>query len=308
MSAGWVAATVRSRALLRRAPGPIVAGELIDAASWSDARAAIAETAYGAELPAGADPDVARRVVAAAAVWQLRVLAGWLPPGGAGLVRVAVAPFEIANIGRHLAHLEGAAPIEPIELGTLGTAWPNIASCSSAAEVRSLLRRSAWGDPGGSTRPEIELGLRAAWAHRVRRVTTIGRPWAVGALAVLAARERFAFDRRIAWRTQREIERVLGARWPDATTIDSFVEAIPREARWPFAGVAGASDLWRTELAVLGRIETDATEAARGAGHGPDIVAAVIALLLVDVWRSIAAIEAVGCAAVGREVLDVVAQ
>jgi hypothetical protein len=45
-----------------------------------------------------------------------------------------------------------------------------------------------------------------------------------------------------------------------------------------------------------------------GAGHGPDIVTAAIALLLIDAWRSIAAIEAVGCAAVGREVLDVVAQ
>ena len=103
MTTGWVAVTVRGRALLARTVGRAGAAEIAAASDWATARDLLASTVYGTGLAPGADRAAAHRHAVAATAWQFRVLAGWLPPGAGHLARLAVAPIEIAEVERHLA-------------------------------------------------------------------------------------------------------------------------------------------------------------------------------------------------------------
>ena len=304
MTVGWVAASTRGRALTRRTVGPAGAQSLATADSWTDARARLATTSYGSELSPNADRTTARRVAAAATVWQLRVLAGWLPPTSRSLARTFAAPMEIANIDAHLARLGGAEPAEPIPLGSLGVAWPRTATTSSIEQARNVLARSPWGDPGGINRAEIVLGLRVAWARRLVRQAPIATEWALGAAALLIARERFAFDREFPETTSRELDRLLGARWRTASNPSELAGRIPKSAAWALEDLSDPADLWLSELAIARRVDYDARRVAGSARFGRNMVAAVMALLLVDLWRITAAIEVAGRTPIPTEVFD----
>ena len=167
MSAGWVAATTRGGALVQRLVGPDGARDLATTRSWPDARRLVAATFYGADLPIDADRSAARRHAVEATSWQLRVLAGWMPPGQSVLARLFAGPMEIANIERRLALLEGRDPDPPIGLGSLAVAWPRVASANSPEQVRGALATSVWGDPGGIDRTTIALSLRLGWVRRL---------------------------------------------------------------------------------------------------------------------------------------------
>jgi len=309
MTAGWVAATVRGRALLTRTVGREGAARIAAADGWDDALARLGPTVYGRGIDPSATPPIARHHAATVAAWQLRVLAGWLPPGGTVLARLAVAPFEIADIERRVAALSGA-PAEPlVPLGSLAGVVPLLPAARSLPAVRQVLARSVWRDPGGDDPTDIALGLRIAWAERSIRAAPSTRPWALGALALVAVRERLAFGREPNPATRQRLARHLGRRWSGATDIEEIVARLPEAARWPFAGVHDIDELWRAELAVLDRVARDAHELATSARPGRDTVAAIAALLLVDLWRVTAALDA-AAAGGGRpatEVLDAVA-
>jgi len=308
VTAGWVAASTRGRALLRRTIGADVARSVAVAESWPSARDDLRATVYGVELPSTADRRTARRAAATATAWQLRVLAGWLPPASSGLARVFAAPIEIANIQAHLAQLTtGTALSPPVPLGTLGVAWSAVAGLRSADQVRSVLARSPWGDPGGADRATISLGLQVAWARRLARQAPVAATWAHGGAALLVAREQFAFDRSIADVTGRELDRLLGTAWRGASTTPELTERLPKSARWIFANVTSADDLWHAETTLLHRVATDSERVNAAARNGRDAVAAIMALLLVDLWRVDAAIEAAGRAPIVTEVFDAVA-
>ncbi len=307
MSAAWVAASVRARALLARTTGTDGAKELASAATWEDARHLLAGTPAGRGLVTDADRATARLATANATAWQLRVLAGWCPPDGTGLVRLATAPIEIANIEHHLAHLEGSPPTGAARLGSLATVWPRVARTTSAEEVRDVLRRSIWSDPGAGDRASIAIGLRIAWARRVARVEPIGRDWAQGASALLVARERFGFRRGVTSVAGVELDRLIGRRWRAATTISDLADRLPDEASWVLAGIDEPSDLWRSEAALIHRIATDARPIAMSGRPGRTTVAAVLALLVVDLWRVTSAIEAAGRGPVALGVFDALA-
>jgi hypothetical protein len=307
VSAGWVAATVRGRDLLHRVVGPTSARAMAAALSWPDARDTLGGTFYGAQLPADADRTTARRAAAAATTWQFRVLAGWLPPAATGLARLAAAPMEIANIEHHLAHFDGLEPPAPLPLGSLAVAWPRVVAATSGQEVRAALQRSVWGDPGGDDRIAIALGLRVAWARRVMRSTTAARPWAQGTLAVLIAREKFAFDRPIREVTGRNLDVLVGTHWRAATTLADLAERLPDSANWALDDIGSPADLWRAELAVVERVGSDARPLAASGRYGRETVIAIMALLLVDLWRVTAAVEAAGRGPAGAEVFDAVA-
>jgi hypothetical protein len=317
MTAGWVAATTRGRAFQDRLVGPGGARSLATARTWPDARSELAITSYGAELPLDADRATARRVAAAATAWQLRVLAGWLPPAAVGLARLFAAPIEIANIEAHVARLglersrggrAGGVPApESITLGSLALAWPRVATAASAEQVREALARTAWGDPGGSDLSMMAFGLRVGWVRRLTRSLPTAVEWAHGALAALIARERFVFDREITVVTAREIDRLVGDRWRRASSVTDLAAQLPESAGWAIAGVETPSDLWRSEVAVIGRVASDARRQATSNRYGRTTVAAIMALLLVDLWRVTAAIEAAGRGPAASEVLDAVA-
>jgi len=308
MTAGWVAASTRGRALLARTIGADVASSIAAADSWPSARDHLRNTIYGVELPSTADRRCARRSAATATAWQLRVLAGWLPPASSGLVRAFAAPIEIANIQNHVAQLTtAAAPAPPIPLGTLSVAWAAVAKQRSAEQVRAVLARSPWGDPGGTDVSTVVLGLRVAWARRLARQAPVAAAWARGGAALLVARERFAFDRAIPEVTGRELDRLLGTLWRHVSTTSELIDRLPKSVRWVFADVATSEDLWLAEITLLRRVSADGERIATGARNGRNVLAAIMALLLVDLWRVDAAIETAGRTPLVTEVFDAVA-
>ena len=307
MTAGWVAASTRGRALARRLVGPAGAGEIASAATWDEARSQLAKTLYGAEIAPNADRAAVRRAAAVATSWQLRVLAGWLPVGSSGLARVFAAPIEIANIEAHLAGLAGAKVAAPVPLGPLSVAWPRVTAATSPEQVRISIARSAWGDPGGSSPTAVAVGLRTALARRLISQIPEAAPLAKGGLAVLIARESFAFERQIAPITSGELDRLIGSRWRQATTIPELTELLPDSSAWALSGITSAADLWRAELAVAARVANEAAALASERRFTKSTVAATMALLLVDLWRISAAIEVAGRGPIPIEVFDAVA-
>lgn len=319
MTAGWVAASTRGRALLRRTLDTRDIAALATADSWDEARGLLASTGFGNDLASTADRSSARLAATRAMVWQLRVLAGWLPPASTGLARVFAAPVEIGEIERHLERLDRAASEEggngdrrpeTISLGSLGTSWPRLARTTSIDDVRRVLARSAWGDTGGDDRTTVLLGLRTAWYRRLVRQVPATAEWAHGATAVLVARERFVFERPIPDIAARTIDQLLGRAWREATSLSDLIHHLPRSAAWPFADGAQSSEpsaLWSVELAVVRRATADATRVADSGRAGRHTVAAVMALLLLNLRQVHSAIEAAGRVPVPAEVFDDVA-
>ena len=308
MTAGWVAPCTRGRALLDRTLGDDGARAIAATPTWDDARSMLAVTAYGSDLAADAGREEARRSAAAAMVWQFRVLAGWLPPGATGLARLAVAPVEIGNIEGHLAALHGVVPERSVALGPLAVAWPRIVTARSDDEVRRILARSVWGDPGAGDAVSIALGLRVAWARRVLRAAPIARPWAMGGLAVLAAREHLVFERQPTPVVAHELDRLLTRRWRTAATVPELAERLADSARWVLADIEHPDELWRAELALIRRVVADSTPVAATGRFSADTVVAIAALIVADLWRVTAAIEAVGATHTASEVFDAVAR
>ena len=324
MTAGWVAPSTRGRLLLHRTIGATAARAIGTAESWSEARTELATTVYGASLPVDADRRTARVLASEATIWQLRVLAGWLPPNASGLARAFAAAVEIADIDRHLTRLSrpsesgsnGAAPMRSVPMGSLATAWPHVERATSLDQVRHELARSAWGDPGGSDPMTIRFGLRVAWGRRLLRQASITTEWVHGATAVLVARERFLFERDIPDVAARTVDQLLGTRWRRATSVATLADDVPPSASWALRAAGSsaepssdppAADLWRSEVAVISRVSDDANKIAESGRNGRNTVAAVMALLLVDLWRVAAAIEAAGRELAPVEVFDDVA-
>jgi hypothetical protein len=306
VTAGWVAATTRGRSLLGRTLGAEGARAIATAASWEQGRDRVATSIYGNGLAPHADRETAHRTAIAATTWQLRVLSGWLPPDGGGLARLAAAPIEIINIEGHLARLGGDGA-NPIHMGSLGVAWPRVGHTTSVEQVRSVLARSAWGDPGGTDRSVLAVGLRVAWARRLSHMLPSARTWALGALAVLIARERFVFEREIEAITATELDRLLGLQWRAATEIAELAERLPRSARWSLDGIDSPTEVWKAETAILRRVVEDARHRAISGRYDRETMADILALLLVDLWRVTAAIEGSGRGVAAIEVLDAVA-
>lgn len=307
MSVGWVAVAIRGRALLRRLVGPQGAGTIAAMQSWPDARRALATSFYGVDLPAGSDRREAARHAANATTWQLRVLAGWLPPGQSVLARLFGAPMEIANIERRLAQLAGGDPDPPIRLGSLAVVWPRVAAATSPDQVRAALAASVWGDPGGVDLPTVALGLRVAWARRLAHRAPETAAWAQGAVAVLVAREQFAFGRPVGEPTDRVVDGLLGRGWRGASSVPALVERLPKTASWPLVDVDDPGDLWRAEVVVARRVAVDADRHVASPGYDRTAIAGLMALLLVDLRRVLAAIEVAGRAPAPEEVFDAVA-
>lgn len=307
MTAGWVAASTRGSALVRRLVGDAGARELAGAETWSEAQGQLSGTFYGAEMPSNADRATARRAATTATIWQLRVLAGWMPVGASSLARLFAAPVEIANIEAHLASLSGADTSTPLSLGSMAVAWPSVVPATSPEQVRTALIHSAWGDPGGADPVTVGFGLRAAWARRLVRQVPDAAPWAKGGLALLIARELYAFDRDIAPLTGRELDRLVGNRWRQATSISDLARLMPESAGWALANIASPSELWQAEVGVARRVTADATALATAKRFTKGTVAATMALLLLDLRKVTAAIELAGRGHHRTEVFDAVA-
>lgn len=307
MTAAWVAVSVRGRQIVRRTANPGLPRALVNASSWDDAVSELRRSSYGERLGTARTRSEARRAVVDTLVWRLRVLAGWLPAGASSLARLAAAPVEIGNVERRIAELGGAPRSAAVPLGALSVVTHRLATVTTPDELRGVLARSTWGDPGGDDPTTMAVGLRAAWSRRLAGGPTIVRPWARAGAAVLLARERWVFERAIAPSAQRDLDRLLGTRWHSSAGIAELRSSLPDAAREALRDVSGPDDVWRAEGAVVRRIAAEASRTLETGRYGPDVAAAVFAALLVDAWHTLAGLEGAATGRTGTEVLDVLA-
>jgi hypothetical protein len=292
---GWTAGVTRARLLLGRTIGADEAGDIAGRKSLAEAVGALAGSAYGERVRAGNELATAERGVADTLLWQLRILAGWLPAAGAGLVRALAGWFELANIDERIAALtgDGREP-SPFVLGGLATAWPQIEQARTVERIADAVAHSAWGDQIGRSPAELALGLRVAWARRVQEAAPQAADWVAGAGALLVARELLLADDREHVALLRRLPEI-GADALAADSLDGLRRALPDRAAWALAGVNDPSDLWRAELRWWSRVEQEARALLRTWSDEAAVLAAV-ALLAVDARR---AVRALGSAAHG---------
>ncbi|HET6966102.1 MAG TPA: hypothetical protein VFH58_15105 [Acidimicrobiales bacterium] len=308
MSAGWVAATVRARALAGRRLGPDATGQLAGQPGLAAALDLLSRSSYADAVGGCVTSADARRAVAGAALWNLRVLAGWLPPGGAELLRVVAAWFELANIEDRWAELEGAAVSPPFELGALAGAWPRASRASTPGQLRAALAASPWGDPG-TTEPGLAgVVLRLAWARRLAATLPDSGSWAAGQAALMAALlVGSGATGGLGPAPAATARRLLGSGWAEAPTVADLAARVPRPAAWALAGVEGPEDLWQAQLRWWDRVEADGMRRRAGAVRpGSEPVVGIALALVADAWRVGAALDAAARRA-DREQPDVAA-
>ncbi|MBR7825604.1 V-type ATPase subunit [Actinospica sp. MGRD01-02] len=283
MSAGWVAATVRARALLERRIGSAATGNLAAAPTFHAATVTLAGTAYRRFLPEEPNAAQAERAVDEAVLWNLRVLAGWLPRSGAAAVGVLVADYEIRNIADRLRALAGAPVPAPYRLGSLSTAWREAAAADSVGGLRRALGASAWGDPGVDDAAELVCDLRLRAAQRLADLHEACRPLGVAACALGYARQRFLIGRRLAPKSRKRARTLLGERAAGAESWQEFAAHVPKAtAGWVLEGIEEPRQLWRAEERWWSRAEQDAGALARASRFDLACPLGCALLLLVD--------------------------
>lgn len=299
MSAGWVAGSVRARILAGRRLGPGAGERIATCPSLSDALAMLDETPYRippGQLPRG-DGDLremleaAQRAIAESVLWNLRVLAGWLPRGGTAMMRALAGWFEIANVTEKLRELDGGGRGQYFDLGVLATAWPRLRELGNVAEFRRALAASAWQDPGGETAVAIEIGLRATLARRIAALGGPAMAWAAAAIALLLASEKFAAGRPGNPALRSAASALLGPSAAGAATISEFARALPHELSWVIEPETAASELWRNEAAWWRRAEQDGLRMLGGTRTGTQPVIGASLALAADARRISAALE-----------------
>jgi hypothetical protein len=300
MSAGWVAGSVRAKALARRRLGAEYARRVASCESLSDALRMLAATAYGTNLRPDQSLAAAQREIAASILWDLRVLAGWLPSEGLRLLRVLGAWFEVANVDELLQSIAGRPADAEFRLGALATAWPRLRQVAGNGELRAALAASAWHDPGGESTYAVRIGIRARWAARAAALGDPARTWAAGAVALLVAGERFAAGRAMDQAVMGSALSLLGPA-AQAATLEAMAAGLPSRAGWVLAGITAPADLWRAGQAWLARVERDGLRLLRTSGLDSDAVIGAVAVMACDAWRIRAALE---IAARGGEPLE----
>ncbi len=259
MSAGWVAGCVRARALVRSRTDTGVARRLAACGSLAEALHLLAATPYGANIRRDPTLAAAQHEVAATLLWDLRVLAGWLPRDGVRLLRTLGGWFEIANVDELLQSIAGRSAGPEFRLGALATAWPRLRQAANAGELRTALAASAWQDPGQQTARAIRLGMRVRWTARIAELGEPARTWAAGAAALLAAGEVAA--------------------------------PVPARACWVLAGITSPDGLWRAETALMARVERDGLRLLHAPGLDSGVVLGAVAVMACHAWRIRAALE-----------------
>ncbi len=291
MTAGWVAVSVRARAMTSRRLGRDGTRRLASSPSLDDAVSVLARSTYGHDVRAGQPLAEAQRAVVDTTAWNLRVLAGWSPREGVGILRVLIAGLEVFNTLDHLRRLSGEEAPPPYRLGGLATAWPRLQQTSSATDVRAVLATSAWGDPGAESPRAVGLSMRAALADRVMAAVPEAAAWAAGAFALLVARELVPAPRELPPGCRTAALRVLGPAAVGASGLPDFVAALPAPAQWALSDVAHPTDLWRAEARWWAHVEREGLAMVRRATAGRQPIIGAAATLAADAWRVRAALE-----------------
>jgi hypothetical protein len=304
MSAGWVAGSVRAKGMVRRRMGAEAARRLAACPSLGDALQLLAATPYGEDIRRGQALAAAQHEVAGALLWDLRVLAGWLPRDGVRLLRTLGAWFELANVDELLQSIAGRPAGAEFRLGALATAWPRLRQATTHAELRAALAASAWRDPGHQTTQAVRLGLRARWAEQVAALGDPALTWAAGAAALLVAGERFAAGRDVDPVVMGGALGLVGAAAGRAGTLGELARGLPSRARWVLAGITSPDGLWRAEAALMSRVEQDSLRLLRTSSLDRQVVLGAVAVMACDAWRVRAALELAARGGIPLEAYD----
>ena len=277
--------------MVRRCIGAGAARDLAACGSLQEALQALAATPYGRERPAGLTLSAAQHEISSAILWDLRVLAGWLPGDGVRLLRALAGWFELANVEELLQAMAGRPVDAEFVLGALATAWPRLRQASSPAGLRAVLATSAWGDPGGESAEAVMTGMRSRWAARVAAAGEPARSWAAGADALLLAGQRFAAGREARDTGPSGAPGMLGSTVAGVATLDELSRRLPARARWVLAKISSPGDLWRAEAAWWAKVEQDGFRLLRTSGLDRGPVLGAVAVMAADAWRVRAALE-----------------
>ncbi len=309
-----MAGTVRARVLAGRRIGASEARRVVGCDSLASALSVLDATGY--RLPPQLRPpgradasellSAAQHAIGAALLWDLRVLAGWLPQGGTPLMRVLAGWFEIANLDERLAELAGGHRAEYFELGALATAWTRLADSQNLADLRSVLAASAWQDPAGETARELAVGLRARWAQRIAALGDPAKSWAEAAVALLLAGELLSDGRPGNSVLETVASALLGPAAAIAGTVADLARALPARSSWVLGDPDQGWQPWQGEVAWWRRVEWDGQELLAGTGFDRKPVIGAAVVLAADARRVRSALELAARGGAAIEVFDAV--
>lgn len=305
MPASWVAASVRAKLLGNRRIGSAGAAAIAGSGRLDAGLQLLTNSPYGADLTTDMTLEAAQRHVASTLLWSLRLMAGWLPPGGSAMMQPLAAWFEIANIEERLTYMGGGGSSSPYQLGRLGTAWTGVSRSTTPDAVRAAIARSRWGDPGTSEPDAMVLAIRFRWARWVATSIPGAALWAATASALLAARVRFSPSPVPLQETARPYG--LPAGWRQASSPVELRAIMPRHIAWVLDGVEDVSGLWQAEARWWSRVKKDAFEMLVRSRYGPTVVLAAAAVLAHDAWLTRAALAAAARGQLGKRAFDAVA-
>lgn len=309
-----MAGVVRAKALARRRLGAGGARALATSSALAEAVTALHHSPYGHDVRAGMSLGEAQHAIAASLLWNMRVLAGWLPRGGADVIRLLAAGFEVANLDEHLARLHGEPAEAPYSLGTLDTAWSRLSHSTTLSGVADVLGSASWRLGDVTTRWEQQVGLRLAWADAVVAGVPSAAAWAKSGAALLVLREVALGGRPLTPPLTRRASYVLGPAFVEEVgrgqrDLPALRALLQSDTRSTLDDLDGVDDLWRAEVGWWQRVEHDGFGLLRGSSYDQRPVVGAVAVLAVDAWRTRAALEVAARGGTGTalEAFDVVA-
>jgi hypothetical protein len=315
MSMSWVAGAVRAKALARRRLGAEGARALAARSTFGEAVEVLAHTPYGHDVRPGQGLGEAQHAVGASLLWNMRVLSGWLPRGGAEVMRPLAAGFEMANVDEHVSSVAAGKRSEPpYTLGSLGTAWSRLSSTTTLENVAEVLDASPWRVRDARSRREIHLGLRLAWAESVVTAVPEAAGWARAGAALLLVREVALEGRRLPDALAERASALLGPAF--VAEISGLPADLARSAgllptgdMWVLEAIHKPRELWRAEAGWWRRVERDGFGLLRASGHDRRPIVGAVAVLAADAWRVSAALESAarGGSASALEAFDALA-
>jgi hypothetical protein len=302
VSAGWTAASVRARALARRRVGTEGARSLARLRSLDDARARLDDSPYAGRIGPSMGVAEIQHALWSEILWELRILAAWAPPGGAHLARLLAAGFEISNVESQRLWMEDGVEHPMFDLGALGRVWGRAARAVTPGELRSLLARSVWGDPGGESWWDVHLGLRLSWARQLQALGPPASGWAAGAVALMVA-ARLDAGEALSSSQSEAAAHVIGGTPTGVSTASDLARCVSPPGRWALEGMSQDLEVWRAQARWWSSVGRDAATILAGPAAGPRSVVAAVAAMAVDAWRVSSALE-VARRGAGEEVLE----
>jgi hypothetical protein len=120
------------------------------------------------------------------------------------------------------------------------------------------------------------------------------RPWALGGVALLVARELLGRRQPLPGVPAATAQRLLGARAIAAQSLPAFRAGLSSQAGWVLTGVDDVGELWRAEAGWWRRLSADSARLVAGPGFDHERAVGAAGLLAGDAWLVAGALEIAG--------------